>query len=215
VLFVLPAILVGLGSLSRLDQWSVDHLMPGLTGTTTSTSLLNSLFPIFHPSTEHSHVLVSALTYTIVWIASVIPAVMLVWLAILYLHRRERDRLAIGLVAAFVIANLVEVIGKSTLTRPALHVRSGQTLLHVVPFDSSFPSGHEIRAVVLVACVIACFPRLRPIGISWLGAVTIMLVVVGWHTPSDVVGGLLVAVAVTGIAYTAVRVIPVRFLRSL
>jgi membrane-associated phospholipid phosphatase len=114
-----------------------------------------------------------------------------------------------------VVANLVEVIGKSTITRPALHVRSGRALIHVVPFDTSFPSGHEIRAVVLVACLVACFPRLWPIGIAWLYAVTVMLVVGGWHTPSDVLGGLLVAVAVTALGYTTARVIPVRFLRSL
>jgi len=106
------------------------------------------------------------------------------------------------------------VIGKSTITRPALHTRSGRGLIHVVPFDGSFPSGHEIRAVLLVACLVACFPRLRAVGIGWLCAVTVMLVVGGWHTPSDVLGGLLIAVAVTGIALTAVKAMRVRFIPS-
>jgi len=105
LLFVVLAIVVGLGSLSRIDQWSVDHLMPGLSGTTNGVSLLNSLFPIFDPDKEHGHVLVSALTYAIVWIASVIPALLLAGLAILYLRRQGHDRLAIGLAAAVVIAN--------------------------------------------------------------------------------------------------------------
>jgi membrane-associated phospholipid phosphatase len=208
------AILVGLGSLSRIDQWSVDHLMPGLSGTTNGVSLLNSLFPIFDPGKEHGHVFVSALTYAIVWIASVIPALLLVGLAIIYLHRRGGDREAIELGAAFMIANLVEVIGKSAISRPALHTRSGQTLIHVVPFDNSFPSGHEIRAVLLFTCLLACVPKLWPVGIGWLCVVTVMLVVGGWHTPSDVLGGLLIAAALTGIAYTAVKAIPVRFLPS-
>jgi membrane-associated phospholipid phosphatase len=192
------AILVDLGSLSRVDQWSVDHLMPGLAGTTTNTSLLDSLFPIFDPGKEHGHVLISALTYAIVWIASAIPAFLLVGLAILYLHRRSQDTQAIGLGVAFVIANAIEVIGKSTITRPALHT---QTLIHVVPFDTSFPSGHEIRAVLLVACLAACVPKLRRVGLTWLVAVSVMLVVGGWHTPSDVAGGLLVATAVGLLAF--------------
>ncbi len=214
LLFLLLAILVGLGSLSWVDEWSVGHLMPGLTGTTKSVSVLDSLFPIFDPDKEHGHVLVSALTYAIVWVASVIPAMLLVGVAILYLHRRGRDRLAIGLGIAFVTATLAELIGKSTITRPALHTGSGHTSIHVVPFDSSFPSGHEIRAVLLVACLLACLPRLRRVGVGWLCAVTVMLVIGGWHTPSDVLGGLLIAVALTGLASVAAGAIPVRFLPS-
>jgi membrane-associated phospholipid phosphatase len=211
LLFVVLAILVGAGSLSRPDQWSVDHLMPGLTGATRSTSVLDSLFPIFDPGKEHGHLLVSALTYAIVWIASVIPASLLVALAIFSLHRHGKDTLAIGIGTAFVVADLIEIIGKSTITRPALHTRSGRTVVHVVPFDTSFPSGHEIRAVLLVVCLIACFPRLWPVGLGWLSAVTVMLVVGGWHTPSDVLGGLLVAVAVIGLARATTKASPIPF----
>ncbi len=214
LLFVVLAILVGAGSVGPVDQWSVDHLMPGLTGTSTSTSLVDSLFPIFDTGPQHGHVLVSALTYAVVWIASVIPALLLIGLGVLYLHRRGQDRLAIGLGGAFVVANLVEVIGKSTITRPDLHTRSGQAVIHVVPFDASFPSGHELRAVLLVACLLACFPKLWPVGLGWLCAVTVMLVVGGWHTPSDVLGGLLIAVALIALAPTVARRIPVRFLPS-
>ncbi len=97
----------------------------------------------------------------------------------LYTGAARAGWLAIGLGAVFVIANLVEVIGKSTITRPGLHTASGQDLIHVVPFDASFPSGHEIRAVLLVVCLLACFPKLWPVGLGWLFAVTVVLVVGG------------------------------------
>jgi hypothetical protein len=50
-----------------------------------------------------------------------------------------------------------------------------------------------MRAVLLVACLIACFPRLWLLGMAWLTAVSIMLVFGGWHTPSDVAGGFAIA----------------------
>ena len=62
-----------------------------------------------------------------------------------------------------------------------------------MPFDSSFPSGHMARAVLLAACLVACFPRTRPFVLVWLVAVAIQAVVGGWHVPSDVAGGLLLA----------------------
>ena len=51
------------------------------------------------------------------------------------------------------------------------------------------------RAVLLAACLVACFPRARPFVLVWLVAVAAMLVAGGWHTPSDVAGGLVLATA--------------------
>jgi hypothetical protein len=47
--------------------------MPGLTPESGKPSLLSSLVPIFHPGKEHGHVAVAALTYGVVWAASVVP----------------------------------------------------------------------------------------------------------------------------------------------
>jgi hypothetical protein len=163
--FVVVAILVRVGSLNRLDQRSVDHLMPGLAGTPT-TSLLDSLFPIFNPGKEHGHVAIAALTYGAVWIASVVPSILLVATALLFLRSRGRERLALRLGVVFVAVNVIEVVGKAAISRPALFAHSGGGLIHVVPFDTSFPSGHEIRAVLLVACLAACFPRLLLVGLA-------------------------------------------------
>jgi membrane-associated phospholipid phosphatase len=153
------------------------------------------LFPIFDPGREHGHVALAAVTYGVVWLASAIPALILVGLALAYLRSRSKGRLAVGLGLAFVAANLVEVVGKTVINRPALFASAGGGLIHVVPFDTSFPSGHEIRSMLLVACLAACCPRLRWVGLAWLVAVSVMLVVGGWHTPTDVAGGLLIATA--------------------
>jgi membrane-associated phospholipid phosphatase len=194
--FVVLAILVGVGSLAGVDQWSVQHLMLGLAPGSASPSMLHSLFPIFDPGRERGHLALTALTYAIVWTASIIPSALLVLSAIVYLWRRAHGQLAVGLGVAFVAVNVVEVIGKASISRPALFAHTGQSRIHVRSFDGSFPSGHEIRAVLLAVCLVACFRKLWPLGLTWLGAVTVMLVVGGWHTPSDVAGGLLVSASV-------------------
>ena len=191
LLFVVLAILVGVGSLTGVDQWSVDRLMPGLGAGSLSPSVFRSLFPIFDPGKSHGHEAISAVTYGIVWVASGIPALLLVGLALISLRRRQHFQLAVALGFAFVTANLLVIAAKSAITRPALFAHSGQSLTYLPPFDNSFPSGHETRAVVLVACLIACCRHLWPLAIAWLTTVTAMLVVGGWHTPTDIAGGLL------------------------
>ena len=57
------------------------------------------------------------------------------------------------------------------------------------------------RAVILAACLVACLPRARPLALVWLVAVAVMLVVGGWHTPSDVAGGLVLATAACLLAF--------------
>ncbi|HST24730.1 MAG TPA: phosphatase PAP2 family protein [Gaiellaceae bacterium] len=186
--------LVAAGSATGVDQWAVDRLMPGTASTASSPSLLDSLFPIFDPGKEHGHVALAAATYAVVWIASVAPSILLVGFALLVLWRRRAPRTALLLGASFVIANAIEVIGKAVITRPALYAHSGGAAIHVTPFDDSFPSGHELRAVFLAACLAVCVRKLWPVAAAWLAAVTVMLVVGGWHTPTDVLGGLLIAV---------------------
>jgi membrane-associated phospholipid phosphatase len=196
--------LVAVGVFTGLDQWSVDHLMPRQNGPDANPSLVGSLFPIFDPASERGHVVLGAVTYAVVWIASVVPSVLLIGAALLFLWRRGATGLATALGVAFVVANFVEVIGKESLTRPALFAHRGFGPEHVRPFDSSFPSGHELRAVFIAVCAVACFRRPWLWG-PWLVAVSVLLVGDGWHTPTDVAGGFLVAgaacLAAYGLAY--------------
>ena len=80
---------------------------------------------------------------------------------------------------------------RHTLTREPLY-RDG---VHLVGFDSSWPSGHALRCALVAAALAAAWPRLCvPLGI-WLAAVVVLLELAGLHTPTDLVGGLLLATA--------------------
>jgi undecaprenyl-diphosphatase len=71
-------------------------------------------------------------------------------------------------------------------------------------FHGSFPSGHTIRALLVATLVIAFRPALRAPALVWFVGAVVALVVVAAHTPSDVLGGLLVGLALV----LAVRAAP-------
>ena len=118
-------------------------------------------------------------------------SLLLVLVAARQLWRRGRVEAAVCLTAAWFVAVAVELVFRHTLTRPPLY-RDG---VHLVGFDSSWPSGHALRCALVAAALAAAWPRLRvPLGI-WLAAVVVLLELAGLHTPTDLVGGLLLATA--------------------
>jgi membrane-associated phospholipid phosphatase len=79
-----------------------------------------------------------------------------------------------------------------------------------------FPSGHATVAMSLaLALVIAAPPALRALaalaGASYATAIGIGLILLGWHFPSDVAGGFLVAAAWAGFATVAAGRLTARF----
>jgi membrane-associated phospholipid phosphatase len=95
----------------------------------------------------------------------------------------------------WVAAVAVELAFRHALTRPALY-RHG---VHLVAFDTSWPSGHALRSAIVAAALAAAWPRLRiPLGV-WLAAVVVLLEVAGFHTPTDIAGGLLLAATVVAL----------------
>ncbi len=69
----------------------------------------------------------------------------------------------------------------------------------------SFPSGHATAALTLALCATLAAPaRLRPtviaVGAGLAAAVSYAIVSLGWHSPSDILGGFLVAATLTGAA---------------
>jgi len=168
VAFVALAVLVGAGALTGLDQWSIDHLMPGASFGTGEPSLVDSLVPLH--STDWSDPW-SIAVHVVTLPASFLIALLLVaW----------RSRL---LAVALLVCVAVEVVFKHVLDRPALYDGS----LHIVAFDSSFPSGHTLRTVLLVA---ALLPLLGWLAIAWGAASLALLELAGWHTPTDIAGGV-------------------------
>lgn len=167
--FAALAGLVAAGAFTGVDQWAVDHAMPGASFHHAEGSFVDALVPLYH--------LHWGSPYAVAADVVTLPAAFLVALVIVSACSR-----ALG--AALVAAVLVEVICKETLDRPALHDGS----FHVVAFDSSFPSGHALRTVIVAT---ALWPRLRWAAALWAAAALALLLLAGWHTPTDIAGGLL------------------------
>ena len=98
------------------------------------------------------------------------------------------------------------------LAIPVLLLATGATtqLLKVVLDEGtlkpgSFPSGHATAVLTLALCAALAAPaRLRPTviaaGAGLAAAVSYAIVSLGWHSPSDILGGFLVAATLTGAA---------------
>lgn len=103
------------------------------------------------------------------------------------------------LMAALVPAILLSANVTTQILKPALaEVRLIE--LHGVGtvYPGSWPSGHATAAMSLALClVLVVGPQLRPlaalVGAGYAIAVGYALVALGWHLPSDILGGYLVA----------------------
>ncbi len=75
---------------------------------------------------------------------------------------------------------------------------------------ASWPSGHAAAALALALSAVLVVPaRLRPfawaLGLAFAGAVGVILLILAWHMPSDVLGGYLVAGVWAALALAALR----------
>ena len=86
------------------------------------------------------------------------------------------------------------VLALAAVTTEGLKHLLAQGTLHA----GAFPSGHTTAAVGLAVCLVLAVPGPRR-GAAFAtsavvaAAVGMAVVVIGWHTPTDVVGGVLVA----------------------
>ena len=119
-----------------------------------------------------------------------------------------RRRQAIAAVAVVVGAGILTMLIKAAAAHPRHH-----SMLAPDQLDSdAFPSGHATAVMSLaLAAVIVVPSRLRPLTAMGAGcfalAVSVALIVQGWHYPSDVLGGFLVVglismLALAGLAAT-------------
>jgi membrane-associated phospholipid phosphatase len=171
---------VASGATTGLDQWAVDHAMPYAGGSSAPPTLLESTVPLLH---AQFHPVGAAVAQVVTLPGQVVISFLLVAAA----ARRLRSP---GWLAVWAAAVLVELVSRHALTRPALY-RHG---VHLVAFDSSWPSGHALRSAIVAAALAAAWPQLRLTLAGWLAAVAALLELAGFHTPTDVVGGLLLAV---------------------
>jgi membrane-associated phospholipid phosphatase len=180
--------------MTGLDQWAVDHAMPFAGPPGPPPTLLESLVPLLHAGFNP---LGAGVAQIVILPGQALISLLLVLAASWRLWRSGRVEAAIAWPAAWLVATAVELVFRHTLTRPALY-RDG---VHVVAFDSSWPSGHALRCTIVAAALATAWPRLRlPLAV-WLVAILVLLVLAGFHTPTDVAGGLLLAtVALAGAA---------------
>jgi membrane-associated phospholipid phosphatase len=122
---------------------------------------------------------------------------------------RRRPRLAVLAGAVLVGANVTTQLLKLSLAeaRPVESPAGAHVTLQ------SWPSGHATASMTVALCLIAVSPaRLRPLaavigGFAALGVMCSVLVL-GWHLPSDVLGGFCVAAAWAMAALAILRAIP-------
>jgi membrane-associated phospholipid phosphatase len=149
------------------------------------------------------------------------PFVFLAAIPVLVALLRGRPRVAITLAVILLCASETTELLKPLLAGPRDPV-TGVSLS-----EASWPSGHATAAMSLCLCMVIAAPaRLRPavaaVMAAFAVAVSYSFLELGWHYPSDVLGGFLVATVWTllGIAALAlfeqrrspaVADVPVRF----
>jgi membrane-associated phospholipid phosphatase len=183
--------LVVAGAFTRLDQYAIGHWMSRVgTGPTQ-----NSLWQAFRPypgGGSASTIVFNIWTFP----ASVPISAVVLAVCCVVLWRRGQHRAAGAWVAAWLLVNGIEVAGKDLLHRPALSTLVHGVRLEVTGFDTSFPSGHTARALVVAFVLTAVWRRLAwPAGL-WAAGTCVFLVLSGDHTPSDIIGGILAALFV-------------------
>jgi membrane-associated phospholipid phosphatase len=190
--FAVLGALVVAGACTRIDQYAVDHWMAHVGTGSTPTSLLRSLRP-YPDLGSSSQVVFNVWTFP----GSVFVSAAVLALCCTLLVRRGDDRAAAAWIVAWVVANAVEVAGKGLLHRPTLTTMVHGVRNNLTGLDSSFPSGHTARGLLVAFMIAALWPRLSwPVAL-WAIGTCVLLVVSGAHAPSDVLGGALVALFVT------------------
>jgi membrane-associated phospholipid phosphatase len=119
---------------------------------------------------------------------------------------RERTRVAVAVVGVLVLAPLSAERLKPLLAHP--HDQVGY--VHIGA--ASWPSGHATAAAALALCAVLVAPQAIRLIVAGLGAVFVAavgfsLLMLGWHMPSDVLGGCLLAGLWMALAVSALRIL--------
>ena len=178
LLTALMATLAAAGVLRPIDQYAVDHLMPWLQVRHHPFVTFGALtVPTFEPPAANTAL--ELWTYP----AAVLPSLLIVVAAAWCLTRRD----AITWCVLWCAGNAIELAGKLSLHKPDLYHHT----FHVAAFDTSLPSGHTIRALILAGALAGAW-RSGRLAFVWAATVPFALVVQGAHAPSDVVTGVFV-----------------------
>jgi membrane-associated phospholipid phosphatase len=114
-------------------------------------------------------------------------------------------------VALFVLALLALTSVSSQALKAVLAYPRHEGMLHGTHIDpAAFPSGHATAAMSLAIALVVVVPsRLRPlaavVGMALALGVSFSIVSLGWHLPSDVAGGFLLATGWALVLLAALR----------
>ncbi len=152
-----------------------------------------SIFNGFYSFHHRAHV--DSLAQRIAELCNPWPYVYLAAVPVLIALLRRRPRIAVAVGAILLGANATTQLLKPLLAQPRAHslLASG-----AIVSPASWPSGHATAAMSLALCCVLVAPnRLRPavaaLGAAFAVAVSYSFLTLGWHYPSDVFGGFLVA----------------------
>ena len=135
------------------------------------------------------------------------PYVYLAAVPVVIALSRRRLRLVLAVGTILLGANVTTQLLKPLLAHP----RAASLFGGVSPLGpASWPSGHATAAMALALSTILAAPaRFRPlaaaVGATFAVAVSYSFLSLGWHYPSDVFGGYLVAATWTLLAIAALR----------
>jgi membrane-associated phospholipid phosphatase len=118
---------------------------------------------------------------------------------------RDRPRIALVVAVAMAAAPLTSETLKPLLAHP--HVMVDGTRIG----PGSWPSGHATAALTLALCAVLVAPASLRKAVATAGgayalAVGVLLLVLGWHMPSDVLGGYLMATLWVALLLAALRI---------
>jgi len=125
---------------------------------------------------------------------------------------RGRPRMAVLVALLIGLTSVSSQLLKALLAYP----RSDELINGSRVTAEAFPSGHATAAMSLgIALVLVVSPRLRPlaalVGAALALGVSFSVVSMGWHFPSDVIGGFLLATGWTLVLLAGLRALESRY----
>src|SRR5690348_15066452 len=138
------------------------------------------------------------------------PYVFLAAIPVVVALLRRRPRMAVTVGLIMLAANLT-----TQYLKPLLAVPRSAAAAKLDPGMGTWPSGHATAVMALALCmVIVAAPRWRPyVGAAMAGFAIIVVysfLELGWHYPSDVLGGFLVAATWTMLGAAALWTLEAR-----
>ena len=177
--FVVLGLLVQATDFDRLNSFAINHLEPIAPG--------------------HGYQLLSGLAEAVVSPGAPLMSAVIIAGAAGLLWARGRRREAVAWALTYPAAIVVEIVCKLLIQQH----RSGVWQGFGLTFDSSFPSGHMLRAILIAGILSALWPGLRVWLAVWCGAVGVSMLLTGFHLPTDIAGGIMAGMALATAAEAA------------